>query len=142
MSIDYLDGRRFRNALVAGADWVRFNRENINNINVFPVPDGDTGTNMALSLTATAAAVRAGELRELNRVSSQAAEAWILNAKGNSGTIMAHWFLGMSGAFADHKRCNCARVARALEQATAEVYAGIEEPVEGKIGRASCRERV
>lgn len=133
MSIDYLDGRRFRNALVAGADWVRFNREHINNINVFPVPDGDTGTNMALSLTATAAAVRAVESRDLNQVSSQAAEACILNAKGNSGTIMAHWFLGLSSVFADHKRVNCERVASALQQATVEVYAGIDEPVEGTV---------
>ena len=54
MPIEYLDGRRFRNVVVAGADWVRHTREHINHINVFPVPDGDTGTNMALSLSATA----------------------------------------------------------------------------------------
>ncbi len=133
MAINYLDGRRFRNALVAGADWVRFNREYINNINVFPVPDGDTGTNMALSLSATAAAVRASQSRELDLISRHAAEACIINAKGNSGTIMAHWFLGMSNAFADKKRVDCTRVASALQQATDEVYAGIEVPVEGTV---------
>ena len=87
--IQYLDGRYFRHAIVAAADWVRHTREHINRINVFPVPDGDTGTNMALSLSATAAAVRAVDEPHLGEVSRLAAEASILGAKGNSGVIMS-----------------------------------------------------
>jgi len=133
MPIEYLDGRRFRLAVMAGADWVRHTREHINSINVFPVPDGDTGTNMALSLAATAAAVRDVDVRELSPVAQRAAEASILNAKGNSGTIMAHWFLGLSKAFMHESRVPAARVGDALQRATDEVYAGIDRPVEGTV---------
>ncbi len=133
MPIEYLDGRRFRLAVVAGADWVRHTRDHLNRINVFPVPDGDTGTNMALSLAATAAAVRTSDERDLDQVARTAAEASILNAKGNSGTIMAHWFLGLSKAFADRPRVAPAQVAGALTRATDEVYAGIDRPVEGTV---------
>jgi len=133
VAIEYLDGRRFRLAVMAGADWVRSTRDHLNRINVFPVPDGDTGTNMALSLAATAAAVRAIDERDLHQVARRAAEASILNAKGNSGTIMAHWFLGLSKAFAHQRRVAVAHVAQALDRATVEVYAGIDNPVEGTV---------
>ena len=80
MPIDYMNGKGYRDALVAGADWVRHNREYINEINVFPVPDGDTGTNMALSLSATAAAVRDSEDPDISCISKVAAEASIMGA--------------------------------------------------------------
>ena len=133
MPIEYLDGRRYRQIVVAGADWVRQTREHLNRINVFPVADGDTGTNMALSLSATAAALRADQNRDLSDVAARAAEACILNAKGNSGTIMAHWFLGLANAFDGQERAPVAQVTTALERATAEVYAGIDKPVEGTV---------
>ncbi len=133
MPIEYLDGRHFRQAIVAGADWVRHTREQINRINVFPVPDGDTGTNMALSLSATAAAVRALDEPHLGEVSKLAAEASILGAKGNSGVIMAHWFLGLSNAFVKESRLAAAEVAPALKAASDSVYSAVEDPVEGTI---------
>ncbi len=133
MPIEYLDGRHFRQAIVAGADWVRHTREQINRINVFPVPDGDTGTNMALSLSATAAAVRALDEPHLGEVSKLAAEASILGAKGNSGVIMAHWFLGLSNAFVKESRLAAAAVAPALKAASDSVYSAVENPVEGTI---------
>jgi DegV family protein with EDD domain len=133
MAIEYLDGGRYREIVVAGADWVRQTREHLNRINVFPVPDGDTGTNLALSLSATAAAVRGRDERSLADVALRAAEASILNAKGNSGTIMAHWFLGMSNAFQGQARTPVAAIGVALQRATAEVYGGIDRPVEGTV---------
>ena len=72
--IQHLDGQNFRMAIVAGADRVRHTREHINRINVFPVPDGDTATNMVLSLSATASAVRARDEPHLGEVSRLAAE--------------------------------------------------------------------
>ncbi len=131
--IQYLDGRHFRQAIVAGADWVRHTREHINRINVFPVPDGDTGTNMALSLSATAAAVRAVDEPHLGEVSRLAAEASILGAKGNSGVIMAHWFLGLANSFSKESRLAVAEVAPALKAASDTVYSAVENPVEGTI---------
>lgn len=133
MSIEYLDGRRFRQAVVAGADWVRHRRDHINRINVFPVADGDTGTNMALTLSATATAIRAATERHLGAVASRAAEASILGAKGNSGVILAHWFLGISRAFGDAARAGPHDVSVALRAGTEAVYAAMDEPVEGTI---------
>ncbi|MDX1763090.1 MAG: DegV family protein [bacterium] len=133
MPMDYMNGKGYRDALVAGADWVRHNREYINQINVFPVPDGDTGTNMALSLSATAAAVRDSEDRDISCISKVTAEASIMGAKGNSGMILAHWFQGLSLAFGSLGQVNPQQLARALGRATRSVYDALEEPVEGTI---------
>ncbi len=133
MAAQYLDGKGFAEAVVAGADWVLHTREHLNRINVFPVADGDTGTNMALSLSATAAGLRASEEMSLAKVAEQAAQASILGAKGNSGVIMAHWFLGLRKAFEGCERVDTTQLSAALVSATDYVYDGMEEPVEGTI---------
>ncbi len=133
MAITYLDGRRYGRALVSGAEWVRHTRAHLNQINVFPVPDGDTGTNMALSLAAAAAAVANSDDRDLATVSRRAAEASVLGAKGNSGLILAHWFLGLAEAFGERSRIGVKELSEALASATHAVYAALERPVEGTI---------
>ncbi len=133
MGIEYVDGRRFRRAIVAGAEWVLHTRETLNRLNVFPVPDGDTGTNMALSLSATAGAVRDLDERRISEVSRQVAEASVLGAKGNSGLILAHWFLGLSLALQGRRRIGADPLASAMQRATRAVYDALEDPVEGTI---------
>jgi DegV family protein with EDD domain len=133
MEIEHFDGHALRRAVVAGADWVRHTRDHLNKINVFPVPDGDTGTNMALSLSATASAVRHVDEPHLGVVAGQVAEASILGAKGNSGLILAHWFLGLSKAVGKRTRLTSTELAHALVHATESVYHALEEPVEGTI---------
>ncbi len=133
MGIEYVDGRRFRRAVVAGAEWVLHTRETLNRLNVFPVPDGDTGTNMALSLSATAGALRDLDERRISEVSRQVAEASVLGAKGNSGLILAHWFLGFSLALQGRRRIGADPLASAMERATLAVYDALEEPIEGTI---------
>jgi DegV family protein with EDD domain len=133
LGIDYVDGRRYARAVVAGADWVLHTRESLDRINVFPVPDGDTGTNMALSLDATAAAVRASGERHLGRVARKVAEASILGAKGNSGLILAHWFLGVSRSVGGQARIESRGLADALHAGALSVRDALEHPVEGTI---------
>lgn len=133
MGIEYVDGRRYARAVVAGADWVLHTRESLDRINVFPVPDGDTGTNMALSLNAAAAAVRASGERHLGRVARQVAEASILGAKGNSGLILAHWFLGVSRSVGGQARIEARGLADALHSGATAVREALEHPVEGTI---------
>jgi DegV family protein with EDD domain len=133
MPITYLDGRRFSQVVVGGADWVRHTRDQINRINVFPVADGDTGTNMALSLSATASALRGHGDRAIGPAARTAAEASILGAKGNSGLIMAHWFLGLSKSIGQRARIGMQEFADSLSVATQSVYDAIEQPVEGTI---------
>lgn len=128
-----MDGRRYARAVIAGADWVLHTRESLNRINVFPVPDGDTGTNMALTLNATASAVRASGERHLGRVARTVAEASILGAKGNSGLILAHWFLGVSRSVGEQARIGARGLAEALHTGAADVREALETPVEGTI---------
>jgi fatty acid kinase/fatty acid kinase fatty acid binding subunit len=127
------DGRRFRRAVIAGADWVRARRRHLNEINVFPVPDGDTGTNMALSLSATAKALREEDGEDLAAASRTAADASVLGAKGNSGIILAHWFQGVAEHLREHAHADPPRLASAFAHATDTVYAAIEKPIEGTI---------
>ena len=93
MGIVYLDGSRLRRTLLAAADWVDAGREELNRINVFPVPDGDTGTNFAMTLRAAAEGVRPLHDAELPVVAKAMAESCILGARGNSGMLLSH-FLG------------------------------------------------
>jgi hypothetical protein len=131
MGIEYVDGRRYGKAVIAGAEWVLHTREHLNRINVFA--DGDTGTNLALSLAATASAVRHLDERDLGLVAGRVAEAGILGAKGNSGLLMAHWFLGIARRVEKSARVDAQGLADALSAAAGDVHAAVADPVEGTI---------
>jgi uncharacterized protein len=133
MRIEYLDGMRLRRALVAGCDFVQQRRAELNRINVFPVPDGDTGTNLAL--TAAAIADRLRDLAEprLCVTAQHAADAAILGARGNCGMILSHFLLGFADAVGDRGRVGAAEFADVLKRAAEHVYRSLERPVEGTI---------
>ena len=127
----HVDGAIFRRWVVGGADWVRRTRDAIDEINVFPVADGDTGTNMALSLASTAAALREWDDHHLGEATRRAAAASIEGAKGNSGLILAHWFLGLRQAVGARARMTLGELGEAFHLAADAVYGAMDEPVEG-----------
>lgn len=133
MPITYLDGTRLRRALVAGCDFVQDRRAELNAINVFPVPDGDTGTNLALTAAGVADELRGMAAERLDIVSREAAEAAILGARGNCGMILSHFLLGFADAVRDRERVDAAEFAAALTAAAEHVYRSLEKPVEGTI---------
>ena len=90
VSIAYIDGPRLARSLFAAADWVAAGRDEINRINVFPVPDGDTGTNFSLTLRSVADALRALGDASLPETARTMARAAVLGARGNSGMMLAH----------------------------------------------------
>src|SRR5690606_24173901 len=98
MAMAYLTGATLRGALIAGCDFVQHRRAELNRINVFPVPDGDTGTNLALTTTAIAERLRLTRSRSVATVAHEAAEAAILGARGNCGMILSHFLLGFSAS--------------------------------------------
>src|SRR5688500_20084576 len=100
VGIAYLDGPRLSRSLFAAADWVAAGREEINRINVFPVPDGDTGTNFSMTLSAVADALRALGDAPLSATAQAMARAAVLGARGNSGMMLAHFLLGFTDALA------------------------------------------
>lgn len=131
--IAYLDGRRFRRLLIAGVHNVERHRAELDRINVFPVPDGDTGTNLALSLRSIAAAVRPLDSRSLREVVRSAADASVLGARGNSGMLFSHLLLGFAEAIGDRHRAAAAEVARAFRVAADRLRGVLEDPREGTI---------
>ena len=96
VGIAYVDGPRLARSLFAAADWVAAGRDEINRINVFPVPDGDTGTNFSLTLRAVADALRALGDAPLPETARTMARAAVLGARGNSGMMLAHFLMGFA----------------------------------------------
>jgi DegV family protein with EDD domain len=133
MRIVYVDGDRLRRSLLAGCDYVQTRRAELNRINVFPVPDGDTGTNLALTAGAVANRLRRSTSDSVGIVAHEAAEAAILGARGNCGMILSHFLLGFSESVADRQRLDVVQFSTSLNAAVAHVYRSLERPVEGTI---------
>jgi dihydroxyacetone kinase-like predicted kinase len=96
IGIGYVDGPRLARSVFAAADWVAASRVEINRINVFPVPDGDTGTNFTLPLRSVADALGALGDTSLPETARTMARAAVFGARGNSGMLLAHVLLGFS----------------------------------------------
>ena len=133
MRILYLDGERLRRSLVAGCDYVQQCRGELNRINVFPVPDGDTGTNLALTVGAVSERLRRSRSTEVGVVAREVAEAAILGARGNCGMILSHFLLGFSDSVASRVQLNATEFGDSMRAAVHHVYRSLERPVEGTI---------
>src|SRR5215211_178252 len=121
--ITYVDGPRLARSLIAAADWVAAGREEINRINVFPVPDGDTGTNFSLTLRAVADALRALGDAPLPDTARTMARAAMLGARGNSGMMLAHFLMGFAESLDDPREGTILTVAREAAAAAERVAA-------------------
>jgi DegV family protein with EDD domain len=133
VSISYVDGSRFRRSLLAAADWVAAGRDDLNRLNVFPVPDGDTGTNMCLTLRAVAQALRELGEASLPRVTAAMAQASVRGARGNSGMMLSQFLLGFQEGLGARIRARAADLARAIAAGFERLQASLDEPVEGTI---------
>ena len=133
VGIAYVDGPRLARSLFAAADWVAAGRDEINRINVFPVPDGDTGTNFSLTLRAVADALRALGDASLSETARTMARAAVLGARGNSGMMLAHFLLGFADALGDRRQASTREVAAAMREGANRLYASLDDPREGTI---------
>ncbi|HEX6669093.1 MAG TPA: DegV family protein [Gemmatimonadales bacterium] len=133
VGIAYVDGPRLARSLFAAADWVAAGRDEINRINVYPVPDGDTGTNFSLTLRAVADALRALGDASLPETGRTMARAAVLGARGNSGMMLAHFLLGFSESLGDRPSASATDVAAALRAGSDRLYASLDDPREGTI---------
>ncbi len=132
MTVAALDGIALASALRAGIRRVIANQEHLNKINVFPVPDGDTGTNLALTLSAVLAAVRAAE-SHVGTLLARIADAAIDGARGNSGAILAQFFVGLGDRAAHLPALTPGDFAYAVEGGAAYAREALSEPREGTI---------
>src|SRR3954464_5810634 len=114
--ITYVDGPRLARSIVAAAAWGAAGRREIKRINVFPVPDGDTGTNFSLTLRAVADALKALGDAPLPVTAKTMAQAAVLGARGNSGMMLAHFLLGFTEALGDRTVATAPEVAMAIRR--------------------------
>ena len=133
MQISYIDGPRLRRALTAGCHWAQQQRSELNRINVFPVPDGDTGTNLYLTAQAIADHLEHSTERAVGVVAQEAAKAAVLGARGNCGMMLSHFLLGFARSLEGRSRIGAADFGGALEAGVQNLSDALEEPVEGTI---------
>ena len=133
MSTQHLSVYGLRRALIAGIQRVIAQREEINRINVFPVADGDTGTNLAFTLGAVLQGVRAPRFASAGEVLRRAAAEAIDSARGNSGAILAHFFQGVAEVPEPGRPLTSEVLARAATRGSARARTAMAEPLEGTI---------
>ena len=128
-----IDGAGLRKMILSAAASVENHKQQINELNVFPVPDGDTGTNMSMTLNAAADELRkAGELT-LTKTADKIASAMLRGARGNSGVILSLLFRGFSKTLKGCEICDGAELAAALNGGVEAAYKAVMKPTEGTI---------
>ena len=130
---DAVGGRRLADALESGLARVIAGQDHLNKINVYPVPDGDTGTNLALTMSVMAAALGAVDDDHAGRLLERVADAALDGARGNSGAILAQFFLGVGDSAQDLASLDAAALARAFASGSTYAREALADPVEGTI---------
>src|SRR4051794_34646077 len=128
-----LTGDSLRAALEAAATWLELQAASINALNVYPVPDGDTGTNMSMTMRAAAEAAAVEPSPAAQDVARSAARGALMGARGNSGVILSQLIRGFAEAVSGHETLGVEQLAEGLEGAAAAGYRAVGKPVEGTI---------
>ncbi|MBB6443797.1 DAK2 domain-containing protein [Bacillus benzoevorans] len=133
MSITVLDGKRFAEMIIQGANHLAVNAKYVDALNVFPVPDGDTGTNMNLSMSSGAKEAKQNVQEHIGKVGAALAKGLLMGARGNSGVILSQLFRGFSKAIEQKEFINGTDFAHAFEVGVESAYKAVMKPVEGTI---------
>ncbi|MGE5587506.1 MAG: DAK2 domain-containing protein [Clostridia bacterium] len=131
MGRDLLDAGDLARAIAAGTEWLGANKELVNSLNVFPVPDGDTGTNMHLTLLSAVREVEKVGGATLSEVADAAAMGSLMGARGNSGVILSQLLRGFAKGVEGKAELRAQDLAQALQGAAAMAYKAVMKPVEG-----------
>ena len=128
-----INGTQFGQMVLHGAAAITLQKQQINDLNVFPVPDGDTGTNMSLTIGAAAAELRKGGASSVGQAASITAGALLRGARGNSGVILSLLFRGLSKTLKGHDEADGALLAAAMQEGVAAAYGAVMKPAEGTV---------
>ncbi|MEE8193912.1 MAG: DAK2 domain-containing protein [Dehalococcoidales bacterium] len=131
--VDTVGGQDFREMFAAATNWLEKSASDIDAMNVFPVPDGDTGTNMLLTMRSTIEEAYRAPDRSVAAVSQAMANGALMGARGNSGVILSQIWSGLAQGLAEKETVSGRDLANALSQAAAKAYKGLSNPVEGTI---------
>ncbi|MBK5459426.1 DAK2 domain-containing protein [Peribacillus sp. TH27] len=133
MSITSLNGMRFAEMIIQGANHLAANAQMVDALNVFPVPDGDTGTNMNLSMTSGAKEVQNNVQEHIGKVGTSLSRGLLMGARGNSGVILSQLFRGFAKAIEHKSEINSEEFAQAFDAGVQTAYKAVMKPVEGTI---------
>jgi len=125
------DGQEFRDMFAAGSNWLEKSVPDINAINVFPVPDGDTGTNMFLTMRSVMEEADRVSSSDVSAVAKAMAQGALMGARGNSGVILSQFFRGLAKGLDERNSITGSDLAVALDEACRAAYKGLSQPVEG-----------
>ncbi len=127
------DGQNLKAALLATAAWLEQHAAALNALNVYPVPDGDTGTNMYLTMQSAVKPIAASPTNSAAEVLQTVAKGALMGSRGNSGVILSQVLRGMNEGCSGKDAISASDFAAAMEQATARAYRAVQKPVEGTI---------
>ncbi|MCM3717200.1 DAK2 domain-containing protein [Fictibacillus phosphorivorans] len=133
MSLKVLDGKKFAKMVLEGASNLSRNAAMVDALNVFPVPDGDTGTNMNLTITSGAKEVEKNTSSQVGTVANAFAKGLLMGARGNSGVILSQLFRGFSKSIEGKESITAAEFANAFDKGVETAYKAVMKPVEGTI---------
>lgn len=133
LSIRSLNGTDFTAMVLAGAEQLGQHAEHVNSLNVFPVPDGDTGTNMNLTMSAGVAEIKRKSSASIGEAAGILSKGLLMGARGNSGVILSQLFRGFSRSAAPYEELNTLQFAAALQNGVDAAYKAVVKPVEGTI---------
>jgi DAK2 domain fusion protein YloV len=128
-----LDGAKLKLMFLSAAQFLETNKDTVNALNVFPVPDGDTGTNMSLTMLSAAREIKAVENDELSQVAEALSRGSLKGARGNSGVILSQLFRGFAKVLKNEREVTTKKYADALTAGVETAYKAVMKPVEGTI---------
>lgn len=128
-----IDGLMLTEMILTGANHLKNNSDKIDALNVFPVPDGDTGTNMNLSMTSGVEEVKNINSASISEVAQAFSKGLLMGARGNSGVILSQIFRGFASGLADKTKVTTSELAQAFDQGVKTAYQAVMKPVEGTI---------
>src|SRR6202049_518805 len=132
-SLGGVDGPLFKRALLGSLSWLSANHEEANRLNVFPVPDGDIGTNMLLTLQSAVEDIKESSAAEVSKIAKLASHGSLMGARGNSGVILSQIFRGFARAVEGKSSLTPRELAVAFEEAANAAYRAVNKPTEGTI---------
>jgi DAK2 domain fusion protein YloV len=128
-----IDGKLLKKLVLAGVTWLNTNQQTVNSLNVFPVPDGDTGTNMSLTMQAALQEIAKIDSANAGQVAHSIAHGALMGARGNSGVIFSQIWRGFARSLDAQAEIDSALFANAWKEARETAYKGVVRPVEGTI---------
>ena len=130
---EQITGALFKRMVLHGAAVITAQKQAINDLNVFPVPDGDTGTNMSMTIGTAVTELRKSEPATVEQAASVTASALLRGARGNSGVILSLLFRGLSKALKGRETADAAAFAAAMQEGVSAAYKAVMKPAEGTV---------